>query len=69
MKRYRFQFLLIALFLLILCLPMLPILGGWGRYVATLLFSVMLLSAVVASAEKRSTGFVVMALFLIAFSL
>jgi ion channel len=66
MIRYRFQFLLAALFAMILALPLLPVLGSWSRYAALFFFALMLLAAVIAVAQKRNTGIVALGLFLIA---
>ena len=63
MNRYRFQFLLAALFALILALPFQHFLGNWGHYATSLLFFLMLLAAVAAVAQKRVTGVMTLGLF------
>lgn len=69
MNRYRFQFLLAALFVMILSAPLLPFLGGWSSYAASLFLALMLLAAVSAVAEKKATGLFALGLFVISFTI
>lgn len=66
MTRYRFQFLLSALIILILTLPLLPalpLLGNWSRYAASFFFSLMLLAAVAAVSQRRAVGMIALCVY------
>lgn len=65
MTRYRSQFLLVTLFVLILALPILPALGDWSRYATAFFFQLMLLAAVIAASQRRITGLIALGLFVV----
>ncbi|MHC4414673.1 MAG: potassium channel family protein [Planctomycetota bacterium] len=72
--RYRFSFLLAALTLLMLATPILHLLAPGSHWilaqiVVLILFTVMLLSAIVAVSESRLTGIIAVSLALPAISL
>lgn len=62
MTRYRFQFLLISLFALLLATPFLPALRAGGRTGASFFFSMLLLAAVAAVAHRRLAGVIALSL-------
>lgn len=69
MTRYRFQFLLISLFTLLLAIPLIPTLGAWGRAGTSFFFSMLLLAAVAAVAQRRLAGVIALCLCAVTFSL
>ncbi len=63
MNRYRFQFLLFTLFVILLTMPIIGRLGALSRYGTAFLFSWLLLAAAVSVSERKVTGIVAGGLF------
>ena len=69
MIRYRFQLLLVALFALLLALPFLPAMGEWGGAGTEFFFSMLLITAVLAVAQRRLAGVIAICLFALTFTI